>query len=303
MKNTNLNRSFSTEEIKQISLKIKENIFKPTNTYKTTIFLCGASLLNNSTIRSRVAETLSKKWYFYRYDIIYPEDIFDELLYGTQGKDLLSLEGLLAESVDAIVLIPESPGSFAELGAFANDNNLRTKIICILDKKHKKDKSFINQGPVKLIKKASKENLLYIDLNDLDNEIEKLGSALSRIKKTSTKKENIINLLQLENFLLPTIYLLEPIDRQLLQDIVGFAIEDDRTAIQSTITALTILTKKRKISSTPEGYKLTPLGIEDFVNLRRTKKRSKNIQETKVLDELRLEIMNVRYRNKKLNLN
>jgi hypothetical protein len=33
MTNTNLKNSFSTEEIKQISLKIKEDIFKPTNTY------------------------------------------------------------------------------------------------------------------------------------------------------------------------------------------------------------------------------------------------------------------------------
>ena len=92
MTNTNIKNSLSTEEIKQISLKIKEDIFKPTNTYKTTIFLCGASLINNLTLRSRVVDILLKKWYSYRYDIIYPEDIFDELLYGSQGKDLLSVD-------------------------------------------------------------------------------------------------------------------------------------------------------------------------------------------------------------------
>ncbi|KAF0145956.1 MAG: hypothetical protein FD156_634 [Nitrospirae bacterium] len=213
------------------------------------------------------------------------------------------LEGLLAESVDAIVLIPESPGSFAELGAFANDEKLRAKIICIIDKKFKKDKSFINQGPVKLIKKANKDNLLYLDLNDLDGEIEKLSASLSKIKKTSTKKGDTINLLQLENFLLPTIFLLEPIDRSLLQEVVSFAIADVNASIQSTITALTILSKKRKISLTPEGYKLTPLGMDDFVNLRKAKRRVKNFQETRILDDLRLEIMNFKYRNKRLKLN
>ena len=83
------------------------------------------------------------------------EDIFDELLYSSKTKDLLSLEALLAESVDAIVLIPESPGSFAELWAFANDERLRKKMICVVDKKYKKDKSFINQGPLKLVKKEN----------------------------------------------------------------------------------------------------------------------------------------------------
>lgn len=300
MTNTNLKNSFSSEEIKQISFKIKEDIFKPTNTYKTTIFLCGASLRDNLTLRSRVAEILAKKWYSYRYDIIYPEDIFDDLLYGSQGNDLLSLEGLLAESVDAILLIPESPGSFAELGAFDNDDKLRKKIICIIDKKFKDDKSFINQGPLKLIKKVNKDNLLYFDLNDLDNEIYKLSKALSRIKKESTKKEGKINLLQLENFLLPTIFLLEPIDRQLLQKVVSFAIDDVTISMQSTITALTILSKKRKISSTPEGYKLTQLGMMDFVNMRKNKRRIKNIHETIIIDDLRLEIMNFKYRNRRL---
>jgi hypothetical protein len=141
----------NTEDISKadcISLaeKIRLDVYRPVNSTKTTIFLCGADMSNQEQMRYRIAERLKNRRFSYIYDIIYPEDIFDELLYSLKTKDLLSLEALLAESVDAIVLIPESPGSFAELGAFANDELLRKKMICIVDKKFKKDRSFINQG-------------------------------------------------------------------------------------------------------------------------------------------------------------
>ncbi len=175
--------NISKEDCNKISAKIREDIFKPVNSYKTTIFLCGADISQKEKIRYKVAEALNNWLYRFQYDVIYPEDIFDELLYGSQTKDLLSLENLLAESVDAIVLIPESPGSFAKLGAFANDERLRNKLICIIDKKHKKDKSFINQGPLKLIRKANAHGLIFIDPGNISKEVEKLNTSLKKMKK------------------------------------------------------------------------------------------------------------------------
>jgi len=291
----------SNFEINKLSSKIRDDIYRPAYNFKNTIFLCGADINQKDKMRYNVARALeNKRNYWYYFDIVYPEDIFDELLYSTKTADLLSLENLLADSVDAIVLIPESPGSFAELGAFASDEKLRTKLICLIDKKYKKNKSFINQGPLKLVKKANKNGIIYIDPENIEEEIYKLISALKKIKKASTKKSDKISLLQLDNFLLPSIYLLEPVPKRILVEIVMSATEDKDYAFQTTTTALTILIKKRKIELTNSGYKLTKLGIEDFLTFRRTRDRIKNQDETVEIDNLRLEILNVKYRKKRL---
>ena len=287
----------------KLSTKIRDDIYEPAYNFKTTIFLCGADISHKDKMRYKIAEALKNNWlYRFYFDIVYPEDIFDELLYGSNTTDLLSLEGLLADSVDAIVMIPESPGSFAELGAFANDEKLRQKLICIIDKKYKKNKSFINKGPIKLVKKANKNGLLYIDPKNIENETDKLVTALKKVKKVSSKKSDKISLLQLDNFLLPSIFLLEPVSKGILVELVKFATEDEINAFQTTTTALTILTKKRQIESTTNGYKLTGLGVDNFLAFRKTKSRIKNQDKTIEIDNLRLEILNLKYRRKKLKI-
>jgi len=290
-------KDISKADCNRISNKIKDDIYKPAFNFKTTVFLCGADITQKDKIRYKIAEAL--KWRFWA-DIIYPEDIFDELLYSSKTKDLLSLEGLLADSVDAIVLIPESPGSFAELGAFANDELLRSKLICLVDKKYKKDKSFINQGPLRLVKKANPFGLIFIDPDDIDEEIDKLISSLRKMKKASAKRGDKISLLQLENFLLPSIYLLEPVSKDTLVKLVASATEDKLNFFQTTTTALTILIKKKQIQLTINGYKLTTLGLETFFAFQKTKSRIKRQDEIIEIDNLRLEILNLKYRNKKL---
>ncbi len=290
-------QDISNADCVRISNKIRADVYKPAFNFKTTVFLCGADITQKDKIRYKIAAALKSKYWA---DIIYPEDIFDELLYSSKTKDLLSLEGLLADSVDAIVLIPESPGSFAELGAFANDELLRSKLICIVDKKYKKDKSFINQGPLRLVKKANSFGLIFIDPNDIDDEIDKLISSLRKMKKGSAKRGDKISLLQLENFLLPSIYLLEPVSKKTMVNLVVSATEDKLNSFQTTTTALTILIKKKKIQLTVSGYKLTTLGLETFFAFQKTKTKIKRQDEIIEIDNLRLEILNLKNRKKKL---
>ncbi len=294
---TNSYQDISKSDCIHISNKIRDDIYKPAYTFKTTVFLCGADINQKDKIRYKIAEAL--KWAFW-YDIIYPEAIFDELLYSSKTKDLLSLEGLLAESVDALVIIPESPGSFTELGAFANVEKLRKKLICVVDEKYKKDKSFINQGPLKLVKKANPFGLIFIDPNDVSAGAAKLISSLSKMKKFSTKRGDKISLLQLENFLLPSIYLLEPVSKSTLVNLVASATEDELNSFQMTTTALTILLKKKQIQLTTEGYTLTILGLENFFAFQKTQTRIKRQDEKIEIDNIRLEILNLKNRKKKL---
>lgn len=289
-------------DCKKLATKIHNDIFKPVNTYKTTIFLCGADVSKKGKLRYQIAQLLGSWSYSLQYDIIYPEDIFEELLFSSHSSNLLSLENLLAESVDAVVLIPESPGSFAELGAFANNEKLRSKLICIIDKQYKKDKSFINQGPLKLIKKANKHGLIFIDPKGIDKEIAKITASLRKMKKTSSKIIDKITLLQIENFILPSIYLLEPLSKATLINLVENATEDKINSFQTTTTALTILTKKKQVELTPTGFRLTQLGVKEFLSFRKKSSRLKYQSETVAIDELRLDILNLKNRRKRLSL-
>ncbi|MDB5155334.1 MAG: hypothetical protein JWR50_41 [Mucilaginibacter sp.] len=292
----------SSTEYWKLASKIQNEFYKPINSYKTSVFLCGADINKKDKIRYQVSQALSTGWNSYMYDLIFPEDIFDELLYNTRGKDLLSLENLLAESIDVILLIPESPGSFSEFGAFANDENLRKKLICIVDQKYKKDKSFINQGPLKLVRKANKDSIIYIDPQLIFRHVRDIQASIRKIKKVSTKKTEKINLLQLDNFLLPAIYLLEPISKENLIKLVEAVISDSANSFQITTTALTIMTKKKFVELTHVGYKLTGTGIKHYFSLKKTSSRIKIQDETTALDDLRLEILNLKLRNKKLKI-
>lgn len=67
----------------------------------------------------------------------------------------LQLEEWLADLSDAVIIIVESFGTVAELGAFSISEPLRTKLLPILDKRFKNDESFINTGPVSWVNQDS----------------------------------------------------------------------------------------------------------------------------------------------------
>ncbi len=119
-------------------------------------------------------------------------------------SDLLELEEYIAALADLIVLFVESPGSIAELGAFATSNLLRPKTLAIVSSTYKQTGTFIADGPVR---RLEKENLVrYFDwdpktindqetleaLNDMSEELaqflidrEKLGVTEQRLDRES----------------------------------------------------------------------------------------------------------------------
>jgi hypothetical protein len=133
-----------------------------------------------------------------------------------------------------------------------------------------------------------------------DKEIDKIVSALKKMKKSSDKIENKITLLQLDRFLLPAIFLLEPVSKSALIQIVADATEDNKNSYSSTATALTMLTKNRFIELTAFGYKLTALGKNEFFSFRKKNSRNKQHDKTIAIDELRIDILNLKNRKKKL---
>ena len=180
-------------EIEIVATVIRDRIFVPSYSRDTKIFLCGADLGNSKTGRHKLAKLFEE---YPRYKLLYPEDLFDDLMAGQGQQSLLVLENILADSVDSIVLLPESPGSFAELGAFASNSRLANKIVFVGQKKYAKKKSFINYGPVRLIKASDTGKVLNIAYDDLRSGekrkkiYKRINDAITVIKKKyPVKKE------------------------------------------------------------------------------------------------------------------
>ena len=277
-------------ELKIVAEVIRDHIFVPSFSLKRTVFLCGADLSDNKTGRHKMAKLFKK---YPRYELLYPEDIFDDLMAGQGQYSLLELENILADSVDSIVLFPESPGSFAELGAFANNSRLASKLICVGQKRYAKKKNFINYGPVRLIKVSDTGKVFNIAYDDLESEDKKtkiykrINDAITAIKKKHPIKKDVANIMETENFILPSVYLIDSIALRELFKLVQFATgQDKKIAEIATRSSISRLVKNRYISRTAAGYEVTAKGIDRV--------RS-NLKSAK-LDVARIEIMNSQQR-------
>lgn len=286
--------------LEPLAKKIHDEVYKRFYGYKTTVFLCGAGGHSTDSVREQLNKELTTSWYSFHYDMFYPEDLFDELLFGPKHQDLISLEGILADSVDAIVLIIESYGAVAELGAFSSNNKLRKKLICIVDEKYKKKKSFINYGPLRLLKDKHEGHIIYSDYDNIQASVDYIRRKISDVKKSMSKKVDVTNVVQAHHFILPCIYLLEPVTRDQLTQLVKYASGvDARKAAALTTGAISILNKKKEIALSPLGYSLSPVGLERFSNLGR-RGWTQHTYNTATMDDMRVAILNWQCRGKNL---
>ncbi len=129
------------------------------------IFLCGGKT-------TQTGEFLSARDYFYRHlksnaaaiaeRVKLAEDV-NAWFPQSPFEDLLELENFLADFADITVLFVESPGSIAELGAFAASDALRPKTLAVLNRFYGSDRNFITDGPVKKIKNENEQLVYYYD--------------------------------------------------------------------------------------------------------------------------------------------
>lgn len=162
----------------QIYLKqIYESVFCKTFSESYYIFLCGGA--GKYCIRNAVRIQLESNG----YQILYPEDLFVDIINRDKKSDLLDYENLLAKNADIVCVICESPGSFAELGAFVQRDVIKTRMVAAVNNRYKRDKSFIMLGPIRHLKKINAESVLEYRENDIVGLCDKLGRAFSKIKK------------------------------------------------------------------------------------------------------------------------
>lgn len=286
--------------IEILAQRIHDEVYSKFYDYRTEVLICGAGAKAPNSVRQQIGQQLTSQFIFNRYEIFYPEDLFSELLTGPGHHDLVSLENILAESVDALILVVESYGAVAELGAFSSNSNLRKKLICVVDSQYKKDKSFINFGPLRLIRSTNEGSIVYGDFSDVTSMMEHIRRAISKSKKTGSPVANVKNVVQAHHYILASIFLFQTVTRDQLIELVNIASKTDtQNARALTTGALSILNKNREIELSPDGYHLTIRGMEHFKTFGRRGKTKRSINLGS-LDQIRIDILNWKYRGKLL---
>ena len=114
--------------------------------HPTVLFLCGGGSQSRRAQLEKYLNENRENWFHFR-----AETVWNALDSTEEQINALDLEKRLAAFSDAIVMLVESAGSIAELGAFSLPEEIRRKLIPILDDKYRNEASFINTGPVKWI--------------------------------------------------------------------------------------------------------------------------------------------------------
>lgn len=70
------------------------------------------------------------------------------------------------QSASLVIMIPDSPGSFAEIGAFSMKHDICEKMIILSDINHQSSTGYLNTGPVACAKSLGSE-VIYIDFKDI----------------------------------------------------------------------------------------------------------------------------------------
>lgn len=116
------------------------------------IFICGGD--ENYCKNRRIIEEYFQK-HLPKLLTFRAEDAW-EVISQDKNANALALEEWLADFSDIVIIIVESFGTVAELGAFSLSNTLRKKLLPILDVSYVKDESFINTGPIRWVDNDSK---------------------------------------------------------------------------------------------------------------------------------------------------
>jgi len=278
--------------------EIYDKLYKRDVDFSLNIFLCGAETKNRNSIRELLNNAFREDA---KFNAVYPEYIFASLY--KKGKfNLLDLENDLAKYVDIIVLPLEGIGTYCELGAFAVNKSLLPKIIAINDSKYENIKSFINLGPIDLIKKNNPSNLIPFEKG---KEKEIIPKIVHRVRMQRFEKEisyDLENLFNLSRFLLYLIAFFQPIDKELINQLL---INLNKGKIKSKFidSAIQILIQKNRIEQDIDSRTLkTKYVLSEDGHTYVYEELIKKLNVKRYFTNIRSEIINDRYKPKKRNM-
>jgi len=147
------------------------------------IFLCGGA---GSKSRDALRDYFAK--HSPNLDIFYAEKVWENIA-KLGERDALHMEADLAELADMVIVIVESAGTIAELGAFSLSEPLRKKLLPIVDEKYRFDSSFLATGPLSWIDKESDfRPTIYAALKFVTTAIDQIQNRIARIPQSHSIK-------------------------------------------------------------------------------------------------------------------
>jgi hypothetical protein len=162
---------------------------------RPVIFLCGGAL---SRRRDYVAKYIRK----HHPDklVFYADDVWAQIAKiqssGSKKRkhtaNALEMERQLAGFADMVAIIVESAGTFTELGAFSLSDELRRKVLPIIDVSYKNDESFINTGPVRWVDIDSTfAPTIFVDFEVILSAVAEIDDRLGRLTRTGRGREKV----------------------------------------------------------------------------------------------------------------
>ena len=131
-------------------------VFRPSK----FMFLCGGYISKDED-----AKPINLRDYLFRvrqisnrYNIVLAEKA-TQLFRDSEYDDLISFEEDIARIAAIVLVIAESPGSLAELGAFTANETIRNALRVVIQQQHEIAESFVRYGPIQRIKNAKRANL------------------------------------------------------------------------------------------------------------------------------------------------
>jgi hypothetical protein len=276
------------ELLQTVARQIRSELINETWNRERRVFLCGASTDSRTSIRQTIADGLRSELRSL-LSIHYPEQLFDELLSGRGSHNLLTLEHLLADGVTAIVIVLESAGALTELGIFSANDRLRKKLIVLQDKRYARDRSFIQLGPIRLLKEENKTSVITMDFEEPHTIVGLLAQRIRAMPNDAAEFRGD-NLFHAQELLLPLLYVFEALNRnELCFAFDAVARVGTKTARALVTASLAMLRAERLVVATEHGIALTSTG-EERVRPPPSKKRGASDEaRTRALDALQLD--------------
>ena len=124
------------------------------------VFLCGGEVNHSTSTITSLRDFIygNEKELFENKKVILAEKAaseFDSRVY----DDLLQFEKYIASISRLVMLVSESPGSIAELGAFSQISEIQSKLLVFIHSKHYGENSFIKDGPVRFLENQNEQSV------------------------------------------------------------------------------------------------------------------------------------------------
>ena len=173
---------------REISASLRRNTYHFRNV-GPVIFLCGGK---ESQPRDRLKRYLDR--FHTKCHVFYAESVWDVIKRTDPELNLLQVEERLAKLSDMVLVIVESEGTFAELGAFAMSEPLRRKLLPVLESRFRDDPSFIRAGPVEWVDRDSIYSpAIWLNQERILESVDQIEERIARIPPDKERRVTALN--------------------------------------------------------------------------------------------------------------